>query len=75
MTIDPFKSPEGLQPPALFTERNLADRWQLSCRTLQRWRAEGFGPAWIWIGGSVRYRINDVVAYEARNRQGRGAEQ
>jgi len=42
----------------------------LSCRTLQRWRAEGVGPAWIWIGGSIRYRFNDVNAYEARNRQG-----
>jgi len=74
MTINPFTSPEGRQLPELFTERNLAHRWQLSCRTLQRWRAEGFGPAWIWIGGSVRYRISDIVAYEARNLQGRGTE-
>lgn len=63
-----------LQQPDLLTERNLSDRWQVSCRTLQRWRAEGVGPAWLWIGGSVRYRFSDVLAFEDRNRHAQGDE-
>jgi helix-turn-helix protein len=27
-----------------------------SQRTLQRWRMEGYGPDWLKIGKSVRYR-------------------
>ena len=53
----------------LLTERALAKRWKKSVRTLQRWRAVGYGPEYIQIGGSVRYGIKDVVAFEARQRR------
>lgn len=49
-------------------ERELAERWKTSPRTLQRWRAENFGPAWIRIGGAIRYLMKDVVDYENRHR-------
>lgn len=55
------------------TERQLAARWQVSCRTLQRWRAERYGPGYILIGGSVRYDFAEVQDYEARMHQGGGA--
>ena len=42
----------------------LADRWQISPRTLERWRWTGEGPAFVKIGGRVVYRIADVEAYE-----------
>ena len=74
MASSEYEEKAGRRQPDLMTERNVADRWQVSCRTLQRWRSEGFGPAWIWIGGSVRYRFGDVLAYEERNRRGRGTE-
>ncbi|RDD64189.1 DNA-binding protein [Thalassococcus profundi] len=48
-----------------FTTNELAARWKVSIRTLERWRAERYGPAWITIGGSIRYRIPDVLAWEA----------
>ncbi len=51
------------------TTRALAERWNLSTRSLERWRAEHFGPAWIVVGGSVRYLMSDVEAYEARHRR------
>lgn len=53
----------------LFTERALAKRWKKSIRTLQRWRAVGYGPDYIQIGGSVRYAFEDVVAFETRQRR------
>jgi predicted site-specific integrase-resolvase len=60
----------GSKPDVTLRERELAERWKLSTRTLQRWRAEGFGPAYILIGGTVRYRISDVLDYENQNERG-----
>ena len=48
----------------------LAARWRVSPRTLERWRAEGYGPAWLTIGGSIRYRLADVLAFERARRRG-----
>ncbi len=55
-------------PPlaALLTTRELAARWRLAPRTLQRWREASYGPAWLRLGGRVFYRIVDVEAFEAR---------
>ncbi len=44
----------------------LADRWCISPRTLERWRWLGQGPRYLKIGGRVVYRLDDVEAYEAR---------
>ncbi len=43
----------------------LADRWNISHRTLVRWRGRGEGPAFLKIGGRVVYRLEDVEAFEA----------
>lgn len=56
----------------LAPERALAQRWNKSLRTLQRWRSEGYGPPFIRIGGTVHYRLGDVLAFEDRQRQGGG---
>lgn len=50
--------------PDCLTQRDLATRWKVSGRTLERWRADLYGPAWIAIGGQVRYRMSDVLAWE-----------
>jgi len=47
------------------TPRELAERWRVSVRTLDRWRAGSYGPPWITIGGSIRYRMTDAQAWEA----------
>jgi hypothetical protein len=45
-------------------QRELADRWNICPRTLERWRWVGEGPQFIKIGGRVVYRLEDVEAYE-----------
>jgi len=44
---------------------DLARRWNLSPRTLERWRWLGQGPRYLKIGGRVVYRLEDISAYEA----------
>jgi hypothetical protein len=43
----------------------LAARWTISPRTLERWRWTGEGHVFIKIGGHVVYRVADVEAFEA----------
>lgn len=43
---------------------NLADRWNISHRTLERWRWTGEGPQFVKLGGRVVYRLEDVEAFE-----------
>ena len=52
---------------------DLARRWRISPRTLERWRWLGEGPAYLKLGGSVAYRIEDVEAYETAQLQAAGA--
>jgi hypothetical protein len=56
----------------LLTEKDLAARWNLTTRTLQMQRRDGEGPVFLQIGErSVRYRLEDVEAYEKAKRVGR----
>ena len=54
----------------LLSEQSVAERWSKSIRTLQRWRAEGYGPAYLRIGGTIHYRLEDVLAFEQAMRCG-----
>jgi hypothetical protein len=42
----------------------LSRRWQVSPRTLERWRWLGQGPRFMKLGGRVAYRLEDVEAFE-----------
>jgi hypothetical protein len=46
------------------SQRELAQRWHLSPRTLEnmRWRKQG--PPYLKVGGRVVYRLEDIEAYE-----------
>ena len=57
-----------LAPPV--PEQVVATRWNKSIRTLQRWRAESYGPPYLKIGGTIHYRMRDVLAFEATQRCG-----
>jgi len=46
-------------------QRQLADRWDVSEATMERWRTAGIGPIFLKMQGRVLYRIEDVEAYEA----------
>jgi len=43
---------------------DLARRWKISPRTLERWRWLGEGPRYLKLGGRVLYRVADIEAYE-----------
>jgi len=53
-----------MQTRTCLNQTELAERWTISARTLERWRWKGEGPAYLKIGGRVVYRIEDVLAYE-----------
>ncbi len=50
-------------PP--LTEAELAARWQVSRRTLQRLRHEGRLPEPFRIGRKILYRAAEITAFEA----------
>lgn len=60
-------------PSDLIAERHLAQRWQKSLRTLQRWRVAGDGPPFLRLGGSIFYHADDIRAFEAARKQVAGA--
>jgi predicted site-specific integrase-resolvase len=47
------------------SQNQLAERWNVSPRTLERWRWLGEGPVYLKLGGRVSYRLEDVEHYEA----------
>lgn len=46
-------------------QAEVAQRWSISPRTLERWRWTGQGPRFMKVGGRVVYRAEDIEAYEA----------
>ena len=50
------------------TQLDLARRWRVSPRTLERWRWLGQGPAYLKLGAAIAYRLEDVEAFEAKRR-------
>ena len=50
-----------------WTDVMLAERWNMTSRTLRNWRVEGYGPKWVKFGGAVRYRFSEIIAWEADN--------
>lgn len=53
----------------------LAARWKISPRTLERWRWSGQGPRYLKIGGRVVYRLEEVEAFEHSQLRASTAEQ
>jgi len=45
-------------------QMELAARWRISPRTLERWRWIGDGPRFVKLGGRVVYRLCDIEEYE-----------
>lgn len=50
--------------PRHLNQIELSRRWNISHRTLERWRSIGQGPDFLKLGGRVLYRLSDVEAYE-----------
>jgi hypothetical protein len=52
---------------AYLSEVELAMRWDLSPKTLQRWRTDGRGPHYLKLSKSVRYPIEEVMIFENKS--------
>lgn len=72
MGENPASDPPKPTPAALavfLSPGELADRWggKVSPRTLEGWRARGYGPPVTRLGGRVFYELAAVVAWEKRD--------
>lgn len=59
-----------MQTEPAFTETELAHRWSISIKTLQRWRSEERGPPYIKLSKAIRYPVAEITIYEQAIRQG-----
>ena len=51
-------------------QKELAERWRMSEATLERWRSDRIGPAFLKIRGRVLYRHVDIEAFEVASLKG-----
>ena len=51
------------------SEVELAHRWSISTKTLQRWRAGKRGLPYAKLSRTVRYDFHDVITYEQTQRR------
>jgi predicted DNA-binding transcriptional regulator AlpA len=67
----------GIVPMSvLLTPEEVAARLKKETSTLQSWRMRGGGPAYIKMGHrTVRYRLEDVEAWERKNQFNNTAEE
>jgi hypothetical protein len=56
---------EPPKPIRHFNQTELARRWGISPRSLERWRWQGIGPRYQKLNGRVCYREADILEYEA----------
>lgn len=61
---DAHKVPANARPIRHLNQIDLARRWSMSERTLERWRWLKQGPRYLKIGGRVLYRVEDIENFE-----------
>lgn len=54
--------------PIYLNQNELADRFRISPRTLERWRWKKTGPTYVKLGGKIVYALGDIETYERRRR-------
>jgi Helix-turn-helix domain len=55
-------------PKLTVDERDGANYIDFSQAALRKWRREGKGPAYVRVGRSVRYRVDDLDAFLTAHR-------
>ena len=58
----------GQAAPVWVDERRVAGVTGIALQTLRNWRFQGTGPPYFKIGRSVRYRLNDILAFMEERR-------
>jgi hypothetical protein len=48
------------------SDHDLSVRWKCAAKTLRNQRSQKVGCPYVHLGRLVRYRLSDVLAYEAR---------
>jgi hypothetical protein len=61
---------DPIMAPIRLNQIQLARRWNISPRTLERWRWLNQGPPYLKLGGRVAYRLEDVEAFEVEQLRG-----
>jgi len=66
ITRSPVDAINGLSPGdrRVLNENELAQRWGVSPKTLQRWRSEGRGPRYLKLSKRVSYPLESVIEFE-----------
>ena len=62
--MPPADQTNKLTSPTSLSESELAQRWKVSTRTIQRWRHEGRLLEWFSVGRKVLYRVEAIEAIE-----------
>ena len=70
MDVQPDMTDGRSDLPRRMTRAELATLWRVSIRTIERREACGIGPQPVRIGSRVLYRREDVLAWEAAQREG-----
>lgn len=52
--------------PQFYSDRTLAHRYEVSRATIWRWVKEGKAPKPIKINGSTRWKLDDLLQWEAK---------
>lgn len=58
------EAPADLDTSDCINESELAVRWKVNKRTLQRWRQNGTGPRSFKVNGVVRYQMDAIRRIE-----------
>lgn len=58
---------ETSHPTRLVDDAYLEEMCGITKRTWQNWRVDGTGPKFLKLGGCVRYRLSDVLAWFENN--------
>ena len=58
---------EKAMPKLNLTERELAEMWNVSPKTLQRWRSEGRGPSYLKLSKKVVYPLEQIKTFESKS--------
>lgn len=54
----------GPVAPMFLTEAELANRWNVSVKLLQKWRWRSGGPRYCKFGSAVRYAVSEIEEFE-----------
>lgn len=68
-TTIPRSSPAAINTLApgdrrVLNENELAQRWGISPKSLQRWRSEGRGPRYLKLSKRVSYPLDSIIDFE-----------